>query len=285
MATNAQTRGTHEVFIPEVWSNEMLLARRNKLVLAEHVTRHDRDVMKFGDVIHVPRVSEITAKTTTPGSPLDFDATTEGEFTISITSFVYKAFLVPDMLKAQSKYDNRSIYVEQSTFAIAKQVDSDLFTLATAHTGVTNAIGSTTNTSTRLAKTFFTAANRYLDIANAPDEDRYFSLEGYGYEQLLNIDDFVRYDALGRSKIENGRVGTLYGLNLLKTNQVPAKTTNVKNGIFFHKSGIALAMQVKETVESQYDIDYLGWKTAAYNQYGHGIARTDHVGHIYYGIG
>lgn len=284
--TNVIDRGTHGIasgWSQEVWAKEILIARRNKLTLAEHVDRRDQDVAKYGVTLNVARRSLQTANTIAPGAEIDTTITTESRVQIQLTTQAYHSFLVPDVMQMQSR-DDLEQYVEESAYAIARKVDSDLMTLATG-AGITQQVGSTANTTTRLAKTFFTQANALLDVANAPEEDRYVAVEANGYKQILDIDDFVKFDASGGKGIKNGKVGEVYGLMVIKTQQVSTVQANVMQGLVWHKSGLILAMQKEETVKSDYILPRLSTQFAVYNVYGANIGRTDHMVKVAYGIG
>lgn len=54
---------TADVFLPEVWSQEAIVARESSLLFAEKVNRKfESDVMSFGDLIHVPSVSNLSTQ-------------------------------------------------------------------------------------------------------------------------------------------------------------------------------------------------------------------------------
>jgi hypothetical protein len=272
---------TLATFNPTIWRKDTILARQNKLVLAMSVDRYDKDVLTMGKALQVPRHALQVARTKAAGLAITYDANSEGSLTININTQAYHAFIVDDIEEAQANQDIMQIYTDGAGYAIAKKVDDDLFAAAAA--GVTQTTG-TASTTVRIATTFITTANQYLDIANAPDEDRFLTVDAYGYKQMMDLDSFVRYDAAGQSAILNGRVGTAYGFEILKTmNQTAA--ANISTSYAFHKSFLALAMQREETIKNEYSVDYIGTKVVAFNIYGAAIARSDHGVKVTYGIG
>lgn len=271
---------TSAAFNPTIWRKDTILARQAKLVLAEHVDRFDKDVLSMGKAIQVPRHALQVARTKSPGVAVSYDANSEGNLLININTQAYHAFILEDIEEAQANQNIMDIYTQGAGFAIAKKVDDDLFALA--NSGVTQTTG-TASTVVRLATTFITTANQFLDIANAPDEDRFLTVDAYGYKQMMDLDSFVRYDAAGQSAILNGKVGEAYGFGILKTtNQTNA--AGISTSIAFHKSFMALAMQREETIKNEYSVDYIGTKVVAYNIYGSALARADHACKVTYGI-
>lgn len=279
----AGTLGTDTLaaFNPTIWRKDTIMARQHKLVMAMSVDRYDKDVMTMGKAIQVPRHALQTARTKAAGVAITYDANSEGNLTININTQAYHAFIVDDIEEAQANQDIMNIYTTGAGYAIAKKVDDDLF--AAAYAGVAASVG-TASSVVRIATTFLTGANQKLDLADAPDEDRFFTVDGYGYKQVMDLDSFVRYDATGASAILNGRVGQAYGFTILKTNNQVA-TTLISTSLAFHKSFMALAMQREETIKNEYSVDYIGTKVVAYNIYGLAIARSDHAVQVIYGIG
>ena len=279
----AGTLGTDTLaaFNPTIWRKDTILARQHKLVLAQAVDRFDKDVLTMGKAIQVPRHALQTARTKAAGVAITYDANSEGNLTININTQAYHAFIVDDIEEAQANQDIMQIYTDGAGYAIAKKVDDDLFT--TAYASPANTVG-TASSLVRIATTFLTGANQYLDLADAPDEDRFFTVDAYGYKQMMDLDSFVRYDATGQSAILNGRVGTAYGFEILKTNNQVSTTLQSKS-VAFHKSFLALAMQREEVIKNEYSVDYIGTKVVAYNIYGNAVARSDHGVVVFYGVG
>ena len=88
MADVLATQTTHDKFIPDVWSKDLIIARESVLVLANLVQRHDVDVAQFGDVIHIPQVSNLVGgDISTSTGQLDAEAPTEAEKTITINKW------------------------------------------------------------------------------------------------------------------------------------------------------------------------------------------------------
>ena len=148
-------------FIPEVWAADIQKHVKANLVLADLVKRADADVAQFGDTVHFPFLAEVTARDKAAGTDVTFDAATEAEIQLNIDKHKYFAFVVEDIVKAQSKYDLRSAYTEAAGYAVAKAIDSSLAGLATGLSQTVTAgtftltmpTNNTTNALIRLATT------------------------------------------------------------------------------------------------------------------------------------
>jgi N4-gp56 family major capsid protein len=260
------TPTTGAVFIPEVWAADILRHTRSNLVLANLVKRYDSDVKNGGDVIHIPRLAEVTARTKTPGTAVTFDAATELEYTITVNQHRYFAFTIEDIVKAQSRTDLRSEYTEAAGYSLAKAVDSSI-------AGLYSGLSQTQAGGSALTDAVVINAIEKLDTADAPRDNRSFVIHSEAMADLRLLDKFTRYDAVGTAVQDgkrNGLVANVYGVDVYMSNNVveAAGTPNVLHNLMFHKEAFGLAQQVSPKVEAEYSVDELGWKVAAHTLYG-----------------
>lgn len=275
--------GSAAVFLPEVWSKKILIAREENLVLANHVMRLDDEVKSFGDTIHLPRVANQTARTKVAGTTVAFVASTEGEIVIGITTQAYLADIIEEMAQVQSKYDLMDIYTKRYGYGLAEKVDTDLMGVRTS---AANSIG-VADSNTPISYTMVVRGNRLLDEANAPKKDRFLVVDPRGYEQLLKIDNFVRYDAVGHgassNPIDNGKIGRLFGIDVFESTNV-STNNSFGQALMWQKDFMALAMQKDVTVKADYSPRDIGHELVVFNIYGYGVTRSDHGVVIGYGM-
>ncbi len=74
-------------------------------MLANLVKRFDSDVADGGDVLHVPKVSNLTANAKAANTQVTLNSPTETEFTMNINRHFEASYLVEDRLKFQAKYN------------------------------------------------------------------------------------------------------------------------------------------------------------------------------------
>lgn len=272
LGSNQMTITTGDVFIPEVWSKETQLATQSALVLANLVKRFDADVADAGDVLHVPKISNLTANVKAANTQVTLNAPTEGEFTMSINRHFESSYLIEDRLKAQAKYNLLEEYSKKSGYAIAQKIDADL---AGLYSGLSQNVG---NSTTDITDGNIVRAIQYLDDADAPQTDRYFAIKPAGLAHIRLIDKFSRFDSLGiapavavngglangNSIIKrigpNGFVGTIYNLEVYMTTNLVEEsgTSDTVHNIVFHKEAFAMGLQMKPRTQFQYKQEYLG---------------------------
>lgn len=272
LGSSQMTITTGDVFIPEIWSREVQRATQSSLVLANLVKRFDADVADAGDVLHVPKVSNITANAKAANTQVTLNAPTESEFTMNINRHFESSYLVEDRLKAQAKYNILEEYSPKAGYAISQRIDSDL---AGLYAGLSQTVG---NSTTDITDANIVRAIQYLDDADAPQGERYFVIKPAGLAHMRLIDKFTRYDALGLSPTpitnggladksgvvkmigSNGFVGTVYNLAVyMSTNLVEESgTSDTIHNLIFQKEAFALGMQTKPRMQFQYKQEYLG---------------------------
>lgn len=271
-------------FIPEIFSKEIIVARENNLVLAGLVDRYDEEVKGAGDIIRIPNLSSITATYKVENVEVAKSATTETASSISLNKHATIRVTVEDLAAIQSHVNLRQKYTTQMGKAIAKITDTDIRNLYSTFSQTVGA--GTTSSNLHLAKTYILEAVRKLNAANAPFEDRALIVESYGYRDLLNTDDFVRYDAVGQADGKNAtvsaKIGKLYGVDVYQTEQVYA-LSSVAYAMLFHKTAIGLAVQKALRVQAQYDVPLLATHLVADSVYGVAELRDDHGVVIRYG--
>ena len=249
---------------------------KSNLVLLPLIKHYDADVQSSGQTLEIPNVSAISANLKAANTVVTLNYNTETKTTITLNKHYESSFLVEDLVKIQSAYDLRSDYTQAAAYAIAEKIDSDL---ATNMTSTWKTASQTTGAyGTAIADANILAVNRYLSENKAPRTDRSLVVHPKGEAELLAIDKFVRYDALGTGEaIKNGKLGTIYGATVyVSQNLVYLDTaTDEYNHLFFHKEAWAIAMQMQPRTQAQYKQEHLGWLVTVDVLYGHNSLRSN----------
>ncbi|KKK73501.1 hypothetical protein LCGC14_2893210, partial [marine sediment metagenome] len=110
---------TAEVFHPELWSQLAIVARENTLVFANLVDRRFEVGMTYGDLIHVPSVTNLNARTKAKSSnaAITFETQTEVNVDISIATWEYAAIAVESIVKVQANRNQLKMYAGKMGYA------------------------------------------------------------------------------------------------------------------------------------------------------------------------
>lgn len=265
---------TAAVFLPTIWSMDVLMATENALVAAGLVRRFDSQVKARGQALQIPNVSNISATAKAIDTDVVPSAVTETAITININKWYYAAVKVEDMASVQANYDLRSLYSEKIGYGVAKQVDSDVLGLYTGLT--TTDVGSYGND---IDDATIVQALLTLNLGDVPMEDRAFIVSPYQIASIMKIDKFVRADVLGQvqsaSPVRTGPNsrylwGEIYGTPVYYTNNIPTNvaTPTQTHNVLIHKEAWALAMQQAPRLQAQYLVASLAWLVVVDAIYG-----------------
>ena len=299
LGTAHSTTTTQAVFIPEIWSDEVIAAYKSNLVLANLVTKLNHNGKK-GDTIHIPKPTRGSANAKTAENQVTLNANTESEVAISINKHYEYSKLIEDIADVQGLASMRGFYTEDAGYALAKQVDTDLHTLgatlqgSTAYsTAVIGGNGSTVwdgsaSTNTGNGSTLTDAGIRKmiqtLDDADVPQTERYLIIPPVEKNTLLGLARFTEQAFTGEmgsgNSIRNGKIGDIYGIEVFVSTNCPTvaaddTTTNYRVGMMLHKSALVHAEQMGVRSQTQYKQEYLGDLFTTDTIYGTGELRDD----------
>lgn len=268
------TATTGAVFRPNIWAAEALEARTSNLVLVNLVKHYDRDIKSAGQTVQIPNVSNLTANAKTANTQVTLNGPTETSTTVTINQHYESSVLIEDFLDAQAAFDLAAEYTKKTGYAIAEKMDN---TVAVAMTsGFTATVGAY---GTVLSDANILLANKKLDDAKAPATDRNLVVTPQGKMELLAIDKYVRYDALGTGEaIKTGKIGVIYGIDVYMSQNlvVTAATPTQNNHLLFHKEAYAIAVQKDLHFETQRKTEYLGDLYVCSALWGGAVLRNDH---------
>jgi len=237
------TNAVLDKFIPEIWGNALQDYFEKNLVFGALANDLSGLVAGGGDMIHLPKHTELTATSLYGGdnnalasSALSFAAgtTSEGEHTLSINQSNLAAVAITDISRAQSSYDVMNIYTQKLGYALAKKVDFYLAQKLYGAVTYNDEANSGADGSSRNYITF-TGAGSYdittLGVSNmikaiyeadADIDDFVLVLPPATYSSLFKLGDFARYDGTGLAGDSNplisGFAGKLGGVPVVISN-------------------------------------------------------------------
>ena len=302
IGTNDQTVTTAATFIPELWSDEVIASYRKNLVIANLITRIGHKGKK-GDVINIPTPVRGSATAKGENSLVKIQGDTHGNTALNINKHYEYSVLIEDMAEVQALSSLRRFYTEDAGYALATQVDLDLFNTAANLNGGS---GSTGASGWNKAQVFDSSGVlsdwdnagvgnaialsaggdnairgmiEKLDLADVPQDGRAFVLTPRQYTDMLGIARYTEQAFIGDGNaIKTGKVGMIYGIEVYVTNAMgtcEALTGSTVHdiGLLIHKDAMALVEQLGVRSQTQYMQQYLGDLYTADTIYGVGEMR------------
>ena len=297
LGSNHVTNTTAATFIPEIWSDEIIAAYKNNLVLANAVNKMSH-VGKKGDTIHIPKPTRGSASAKAASTQVTLIAATESEVQVSIDKHYEYSRLIEDITDVQAQPSLRRFYTEDAGYALGKQVDSDLGLLCKTF-GDDNGSGSdfvhsnsfyvdgsngiaayavdtvaVTDVFTDLA---FRELVKELDDNDTPMDGRFLVIPPSVRSTIMGIDRYVSADFVSSSPVQNGLIGQLYGVDIYVSNNLPVVETAAANSasavetvgaIMSQRDAMVLVEQMGVRTQTQYKQEYLGDLMTADTLYG-----------------
>lgn len=252
--------------IAEKWTRKIEQPFFDALYFRDLVTSRD-ELASGGNKLNIPFMSEYAARDKVAGTPVVYDANVEAEIELTINKHKYLAFTIEDITKVQSNYNLQELYRGAQKETIAKAIDTDLGSLHAA-AGTNISAGATVDDADILA---VIAA---LDAANVPQTGRAGIVHSAVMGDLRAVNRYTEHNFTGKTGLAasgSAYIPTVYGMELHMSNNVAEDT--VTHNLFFHKSGLSLAMQLKPTYKMEDSVDVIGVKSVLHTIYGVGVER------------
>jgi len=230
-------------FIPDIWTAKLLVALRKRHVAAMACVNRDYEgeIKRQGDSVKITSINDVTIGSYTTHTNITVEDIDDATRSLLIDQAKYFAVELDDIEKAQQVAGGRSALdqaVENAAYQLADTSDAfllDLINDAAEATG--NDLGTVAihTTAKNLYDAFVDLAVK-LDEANVPQDGRFLVVTPALYGRVLKLDEFIGAgDDAGASTRANGRVGEIAGLNVYKSNNLPAVTDAAATG------GLAIA--------------------------------------------
>ena len=297
-------------FIPELWSDEIIAAYKQNLVLANLVNKMSM-VGKKGDTLHIPKPTRGSATAKAANVAVTIQADTETEVTVAIDKHFEYSRMIEDIVGVQALDSMRRFYTDDAGYSLAKQLDTDLFNLGVsvgdgnggaagtpanwinsnafyvnAAAGIALYAEDTMEDTDLFTDLAFRALIKKMDDADTPMDGRFFIIPPSARQTMLGIDRYVSSDFVAERGVNNGKIGSLYGVDVYVSTNVPvietaaqnAATTSVldtRGAILAHKDTLVLAEQVGVRSQTQYKQEYLADLLTSDTLYGVQVLRPE----------
>ena len=294
-------------FVPEIWSDEVIAAYQKSLKMAPLVKKMTMSGKK-GDVIHIPKPVRGSANAKAEATAVTMQANLESETTITINRHYEYSRLIEDIVEVQALASLRQFYTEDAGYALAKQVDDDLFRAGTGFGSGTFDLtvpvsGTCTGTAWEGANTYFVDTStgltayaddtvvsadvftdagfrgliKLMDDNDVPMSDRAFIIPPALRSAIMAVDRYVSSDFRDGKTVQSGLIGSVYGIDIYVSSNCPliedatsnaTGTVDLRGAFLIHKDALVLAEQLRVRSQTQYKQEYLSTLYTADTLYG-----------------
>ena len=264
LGSNHVTNSTAATFIPELWSDEIVAAYKSNLVVANLVNKMPMRGKK-GDTIHIPKPTRGSASAKAAQTQVTLQAATESEVIVTIDKHYEYSRLIEDITEVQALASLRRFYTDDAGYALAKQVDDDLFAKAQAdftlyEVGAGGGLEAYTanGAANPMTDAAFRDGIQILDDADVPMSQRVLVIPPSAVNTIRGIDRYMSSDFVDGRGVANGKIGTLYGIDVYVSTNCPVLESGAnKLGVLMHKDALVLAEQQGVRSQTQYKQEFL----------------------------
>ena len=285
------TNTTAAVFIPEIWSDEVIAAYKANLVAANLFKKMSFKGKK-GDTIHIPKPTRGQASLKASETAVTLIAALEDEVEVKIDKHYEYSRFIEDITEVQALSSMRRFYTDDAGYALAKQVDTDMVQLGrvmnggttgssygSGYTGGTGSVLYDGSNATELADPAIRNVIQKLDDQDVPTSGRFFLIPPAARNTLMGLDRYTNMDHVGEAAsantIRNGQIGNLYGIPVYVTSNADTTKTGDRVCLMGHKDAAVLVEQLNVRSQTQYKQDYLSTLYTSDTIYGVKELRED----------
>jgi len=248
---------------------------------------------KKGDTIHIPKPTRGSANAKVENQAVTIQNAVEDEVIVTINKHFEYSRLIEDITEAQALASLRQFYTSDAGYALAKQVDDDIFALGKSfgdgdgsdwtnsnvyELGTGGALAAYDGTVSANAFTDLTMRElvQAMDDADAPMDGRSLVIPPVLRNAILGIDRYTSSDFVAGRAVNNGQIGNIYGVDVYVTSNCPSLESNAARvAMLFHKDSMVLAEQKGVRSQTQYKQEFLGTLYTADRLYGTKVVRPE----------
>lgn len=281
----------------KVFAGEVLNVFNTACVYQDkHVTRE----ISSGQSAQFPATGRITASYHVPGTQLTGTPIAHNERVITIDDLLLANVFIADIDEAKNHYDVRSEYTNQLGQALAVTYDKNVArnavlaarasaTIAGEAGGSVIIGGANVKTDGALIKNVMFGAAQKFDEQNIPEGDRFAFVRPVTYYAAAATTDLINKDWGGAGSLASGKIETVAGLTIVKSNHVPnadeaalADVPAKYRGDFsktamsiMHRSAVGTVRLLSLSMQSEYLTLFQATNLVARYAVGHGILRPE----------
>ena len=252
MVSDAEmTTTTHVAFLPESWATDTQDAMQFAEVLSKLVNTKFESDMSIGRILHIPHRSNLTTQTKTEGiaNTIVFEAITQTNQDITVSTYEYSAILLNAVVEAQSGYNDRQALSNAMGYTLMRGMEVSIAALFQSFSQIVGTLGASIDMALLLRAWQYLADGGFAT-------DAAFALSPAMASDLFSSDKLTSKDFVGVSAIENATLPQILGFPAYTSNLLRSPATGQREGALIHKTATILIRQIEPTPKTSYLMRY-----------------------------
>jgi hypothetical protein len=224
-------------FVPDLWTARLLVALRKNQVAGALVNRdYEGEIRRQGDSVKITSINDVTIGSYTAHTDITVEDIDDATRSLLIDQAKYFAVELDDIERAQAVNGGAALAqaIDNAAYQLKDVADAWLLDLIN---------DAAEGTATDLGTKLITVPDTYgvydalvdlavvLDEQNVPDMGRFAVVKPAVHGRLLKDARFIAAgDEAGSAARANGRIGEAAGLQIYKSNNLPAVTDAAATG-------------------------------------------------------
>jgi len=233
-------------FIPKMYSRNVLMALKSKLVVVPLVNHSYEPELVKGNIIYITQSQVGTATEVTVGTEgVQSDPTTTG-ITLTINQWFEAPYTVDYMSRRQSHIDIVGVAETESAYSLKKKIDTSLCDL---FSGLATTVRGTDGSA--WTDEVMIAAVEEVDEADVDEEGRSWVGDPSTRADIMNIDKFTKADYFAGEAVPTGQFRKdIYGAPLYITNNLTVDASAGGGSYGAYMRGVdAFAIVIQEDLD------------------------------------
>jgi hypothetical protein len=268
------TGGSHDLYVPEIWSKRIQSAFEKNTVAKEHATDMSHLLAdQGGDIIRVPKLANRTATTRslTSFAQITPAGATEAQFSMNVQTWAVDYESFSDALPAQTKIFKKEQLDGKMQQSLAEAFDTSLLA---NYSSLTESLGDNTGATALGPDDLFDADER-LTSAFVPKTDRVFILSPKTYTAMLKNNVITSQDWVNEKSKTSGKIPMIAGIPVVLSQNLPTHANGGKVSLLLHKEAFAFALAQQPRVREEHDLSWLQTIIVGDMLYGTGCYRAE----------
>lgn len=227
------SNATSGVFIPEVWSTDVIRYRDANFAAKELVSMVNFAGNK-GDTIFMPFISRLAVEAKTAGQPVTYQALSEKRWSMMVRRYKDVAFALDKLLEIQANVNLRSEYTREAGYALARDMDNAVL----AERATINGFNSGSNVITSSVPISFADILSGYEIllqANVPVSEIVLLMSPLQWTSLISDPLLSNKEYTRGGSIESGQPLSPLGISMKMSTNIGRNSatgyTNGENGL------------------------------------------------------